>query len=422
MTSGRLLALDDDPDIGQTIALIAQASGLVARATVDPQEFFRLIDEWSPTHIALDLVMPEMDGVQVIGQLGARGCAARLIIMSGVGDRVLDAAQRSAAQHGLTIAGILAKPFTPTRLRALLQSASAEAAVSEAPAAAPGFAASARPAPSPATTVTVEDLRAAIASRALHVVYQPKVRCDDGALAGFEALARWQHPTRGAIPPDVFVPLAEQHGLIDELTDVVLDEALDWFARHFVHGAASGPQAGAKAGTVPGAGAAQTVTLSINLSARTLAGAQMFERLVGRCRDLGVAPDRIIFELTETSAMEDPVASLDLLTRLRMKGFLLSIDDFGSGYSSMLQLVRLPFSEIKVDKSFVMTALRSPESRAVIGSILGLARSLGLRATAEGVEDQATLDYLKGIGCDLAQGYHIARPMDGQAVQRWLGT
>lgn len=117
--------------------------------------------------------------------------------------------------------------------------------------------------------------------------------------------------------------------------------------------------------------------------------------------------------------MEDPVTSLDLLTRMRMKDFQLSIDDFGTGYSSMLQLVRLPFSEIKVDKSFVISAARSQESRTLIKSIVDLGHNLGLRATAEGVEDQQTMDYLKEIGCDLAQGYLVARPMPGDQALAW---
>jgi len=145
----------------------------------------------------------------------------------------------------------------------------------------------------------------------------------------------------------------------------------------------------------------------------------LVERIVDRCAARHIAPERLIFELTETSAMEDPIASLDLLTRLRMKGFQLSIDDFGTGYSSMLQLVRLPFSEIKVDKSFVMTANRSAESRTVVRSIIELGHSLGLRATAEGVEDADTLAYLKSLACDLAQGFLIARPMSGADACKW---
>jgi EAL domain-containing protein (putative c-di-GMP-specific phosphodiesterase class I) len=140
----------------------------------------------------------------------------------------------------------------------------------------------------------------------------------------------------------------------------------------------------------------------------------------GLCRELTIDPGRVIFELTESSAMTDPVAALNLLTRVRMKGFQLSIDDFGTGYSSMVQLVRLPFSEIKVDKSFVMAAAQSQEARTVTKSIVDLGHSLGLIVTAEGVEDALTLEFLNTIGCNLAQGYFIGRPMPGAAVNDWI--
>ena len=400
MTCNRLLILDDDPLIGRTMQAIAESAGFEARFTSAHAEFFGELDGWTPSHIALDLVMPEMDGVQVIAALAERGCAARIIITSGVGHRVLDAAGRSAAEHGLDIAGVLSKPFSPVALRNLL------AGTASAQPAAP------RPRPAPATVAPSRDpmaidpaeLADAMQRGELFVAYQPKIACGDGGLAGFEALVRWRHAERGFIPPDRFVAVAEREGLIDQLTDYVLERSLAWFC---------GP------GREPG-GDSESTTLSVNISARTLVDASFVDRALAMCASAGLPPSRLIFELTETSAMEDPVASLELLTRLRVKGFQLSIDDFGTGFSSMLQLARLPFSEIKVDKSFVMSAARSQESRVVIRSIVDLGRSLGLRSTAEGVEDESTLDYLREIGCDLAQGFHIGRPMEGPAVGGWI--
>src|SRR5690606_11410137 len=146
----------------------------------------------------------------------------------------------------------------------------------------------------------------------------------------------------------------------------------------------------------------------------------IFDRLTVLCREHEVEPGNVILELTETSAMEDPVSSLELLTRLRLRGFRLSIDDFGTGYSSMVQLVKLPFSELKVDKSFVITARESEESRAVIRSVVSLGMSLGLIVTAEGIEDEDTQQFLRNIGCTLAQGYLFARPLTGDQVLGWL--
>lgn len=409
MTS-RLLILDDDLAVGATIASIAEASGVVARVTSSPADFFQLVESFSPTHIAVDLVMPEMDGVQVMVELGSRRCMAGIIVTSGVGQRVLEAAGRSAQEHGLNIIGVLHKPFSPQTLRALLwvptlvltdHSGTPQLAKAPAMIASAGF------------TVTEDQLRQAFARRELGVYFQPKIDCDTGALAGFEALVRWIHPEKGIIMPDQFVVFAEMHGMIDELTEQVFDGALTWFANNFSR-AKVNLSVNLSAVTI------SNLALSMNISAKTLRDQQFVERMLSNCHDKGVSPQRMIFELTETSAMENPTASLDLLTRLRMKGFQLSIDDFGTGYSSMLQLVRLPFSEIKVDKSFVMTALRSSESQAVVKSIIDLGHSLGIKATAEGVENEPTLNYLRDIGCDFAQGYFIGRPMDGDAVLRWI--
>ena len=232
----------------------------------------------------------------------------------------------------------------------------------------------------------------------MHVAYQPKVRCGSGQLAGFEALARWDHPELGAVPPVFFVPLAERHGLIDRLTDRVLEQSLRWFA------------------DTPPSGA---VRLSVNLSALTLADPRFVARMVQLCREAGVPPSSLILELTESSRPDDQVMSLRVLTRLRMQGFNLSLDDFGTGYSSMTRLARLPFSEIKIDRSFVSAAVASEESRALVRAVVDLGRNLGLTTVAEGVEDAETLALLDDLGADLAQGFHIARPLPPDEARVW---
>lgn len=404
MDSGRLLIFDDDPGVGNIIRLIAEKSGLSARLVTHPEDFFRAVGEWRPTHITIDLVMPDMDGVQVLVELAARNCKANVIITSGMGGRVLDAAGRSANDHGLNIVGVLAKPFgTAAMQELLLQPAGPGPA---------GARARLHEQGRQSGEITVTELRRGIENHELRVAYQPKVECATGHLAGFEALVRWSHPQRGLIMPERFIPLAEKHGLITALTDEVLDQSLDWFCTYLSDNADSGNAA-------PACTPRSCVSLSINLSATALKDRTMVEDITARCVRRGVPPERLIFELTETSAMEDPVKSLELLTRMRMKGFRLSIDDFGTGYSSMLQLVRMPFSEIKVDKSFVMSGTRSKESLAVVKSIVDLGRSLGLTSTAEGVEDPDMFEYLKRVGCDFAQGYWIGRPMNRDAAETW---
>jgi len=385
--SFRLLILDDDPDIGRMIGFILGGVGVESRAVSSPDDFLREIDDWGPTHLAIDLVMPEMDGIAVLRLLAARQCRARIIITSGVGSRILDAARRVASEHGLRISGVLPKPFTPTALRTLIMDGAADE-----PAVAPS---KAKP-----FVVTEDELRRAIDMRQLELFYQPKIVCATGELAGFESLVRWRHPTQGIIPPDRFVGLAERSDLIHAMTNLVLDNATDWLARH----------------------PSQTLALSLNISPRNLVDLDMVDRIARMCDERGIAPHRLTFELTETSAMKDPVIALGLLTQLRVKNFNLSIDDFGTGYSSMVQLVRLPFSEMKVDKSFVMTATESQESRTIIKSIVDLGHSLGLRVTAEGLEDSDTLEFLNSLGCDMAQGYLISPPMPSHQVERWIAA
>ncbi|MBC7202197.1 MAG: EAL domain-containing response regulator [Pusillimonas sp.] len=386
----RLLILDDDPGVGQTIELIARASGFETRFTSSPEDFFQGVDEWQPDHIAIDLIMPEMDGVEVLARLAQRHCEARIIVTSGVDHRVLDAAGRSATERGLNIVGVLPKPFMPSALRKLfdlseplVSTGAGERKVGVGP---------------QVYAPDATDLLLALEQDQFFAMYQPKISCFSGDLVGFEALMRWRHPQHGLIPPDRFIASAERTGMIDALTERMLDISLGWFAPRY---------------------ALSSVRLSINLSARSRLDDTFVDQLLERCNRAGVPADQLIFELTETSAMEDPVASLDLLTRMRMKGFHLSIDDLGTGFSSLLQLVRLPFSELKVDKSFVITAASSSESRQVIQAIVSLGQSLGIQSTAEGVEDAQTLQFLREIGCNFAQGFHIARPMEADRAQSW---
>lgn len=403
MSEPRLIILDDEPMVGHTMEGIAEAAGYRVRLTVDADDFFRALREFRPDCIAIDLVMPGMDGVQVMESLASAGCRAGIIITSGSGQRVLDAASRAATENGLRILGVLHKPFRPAEMRSLLLRQSGEDV-------APQHADSAADREVP---LDAGDLVEALHLDQLFPVYQPRIDCRSGAIAGFETLARWQHPRHGLVLPDEFIALAESSNYIDALTEQIARKALNWFASLLAG-------RGLPAEAMVSRHWLERLRLSINISPLSLANEGLFERMLEHMRSLELPPERIVLELTESSAMANQAASLGFLTRLRIKGFQLAIDDFGTGYSSMLQLVRLPFSEIKVDKSFVMTCRASQESRSVTRSVIDLGRSLGLESTAEGVESEDTLRFLREIGCDLVQGFLISPPLDGEGMLHWV--
>jgi EAL domain-containing protein (putative c-di-GMP-specific phosphodiesterase class I)/ActR/RegA family two-component response regulator len=391
MPERRLVVLDDDADVADTVALVARSHGFDVRTTASPEEFFAWIETWCPSHVAIDLLMPAMDGIEILRALAATSCDARIIVMSGVGAKILESAAHGARERGLNLRGILPKPFRPNELRALLDNEVDGAS-------------DAQWLPERTRGGPEEDLRHelddALRLHQFQLHYQPKVSLSTSRIEGFEALLRWLHPRHGLVPPGWFIPLAERSGRMDALTREVIELALPCLARQH---------------------ARPWLSLAINVSARNLGDVRFADQLHEQCRRHGVDPSRIILELTESSAAQDHAVALDILTRIRLKGFQLSIDDFGTGYSSMTKLAQLPVSEVKIDRSFVGSMTRSVESRKIVESTIGLARSLALTTVAEGVEDATTLDLLKKLGCDMAQGYHIARPMDAKAAGEWLG-
>jgi diguanylate cyclase (GGDEF)-like protein len=229
--------------------------------------------------------------------------------------------------------------------------------------------------------------------------YQPKMTLPDNKLIGVEALARWNHPTRGLLGPGEFIPVAESTGLIVPFTLHVMRMALEQVAQW-------------QDGGTP-------LTVAVNLSPRCLAEADLTEQILGMLAAYGVAPHLLELEITENTLAHDPDRALATLTELHDAGIMISIDDFGTGYSSMSYLKRLPVSELKVDRSFVMGMLSNLDDGILVRSVVDLGHNLGLIVVAEGVEDQETLEALAAVGCDVAQGYHLARPMGVEAFENW---
>jgi len=215
-----------------------------------------------------------------------------------------------------------------------------------------------------------------------------------------EALVRWKHPERGLIPPDQFIPMAEQTSLIFPLTSWVLQAALRQC------------QAWGKRGL--------DIPVTVNLSARSLRDQHLVDAIATLMKRCNVAPDRLGVELTESAVMDDPTRAMKILTALRAMGIQIAIDDFGTGYSSLAYLNRLPVGELKIDKPFVMRMALDDNDAVIVRSTIELGHNLGLLVVAEGVEDVATWELLAALGCDLAQGYYMSRPLPVAEVERWL--
>ncbi|MBA2352102.1 MAG: EAL domain-containing protein [Burkholderiales bacterium] len=246
------------------------------------------------------------------------------------------------------------------------------------------------------------ELRIAIERNELILHYQPGVDLQTGQLTHMEALVRWQHPQRGLVGPDQFIPFAETSGFIDTITREVL--------RLAIRQCAEWRRAG-----LP-------VTISVNISARDLMSPNLLKTLAALLHDHDILPRWIKLEITESSIMHDPARAMETLERLCRMGFSLSIDDFGTGYSSLAYLKKLPVAELKIDKSFVFGMINDKEDAAIVRSTIELGHNLGLKVVAEGVEDEDTLKLLKSLSCDTAQGYFLSRPMSAVDVESWLST
>ena len=250
----------------------------------------------------------------------------------------------------------------------------------------------------------VRDLRQAIQDQDLMLYYQPKIDCATGDLHGVEALLRWLHPDRGFIPPDQFIPLAEQTGLIDPLTTWVLETALRQCQAWKLTG--------------------RSIPVAVNLSARALQDQRLPPLISQLLPRYGLSPALLTLEITESSLMLDPAGAESVLTRLHTLGVRLSIDDFGAGYSSLAYLKNLPVQEVKIDKSFVLDMKTATDIKgaAIVRSVITLAHALDLRVVAEGVEDAETKMILDDLDCDTIQGYHISRALPASDLDRWLRT
>lgn len=350
----------------------------------DGAEALALSQQHAVDILFCDLRMPGMDGMALLRRLSLGGFRGGIILSSALEDDVVEAVLRMSAAYGLQVLGRIEKPSSQQQLQVLIESWS--------------------PRQEPALKddghrLGLDELRRALDEDQIVPWYQPKVSFASGEWVGMEALARWQHPKYGLVSPGRFIPLAEHNGLIDQLTEVIINKSL------------SDGHLWEETGL--------SLNLSMNLSTTSLIEGDLCNTLLNQCQRWSINPELITLEVTESSFVQDLGKSLEVLTRLRMHGFGLSIDDFGTGYSSMQQLALLPFTELKLDRSFVYSCFEDPSRLAIIESSIELARKLGLKSVAEGVEDEQTWRLLATLGCDVCQGFFSARPMPRSELQEW---
>jgi EAL domain-containing protein (putative c-di-GMP-specific phosphodiesterase class I) len=332
-----------------------------------------------------DLSLPGMDGISFLRIAAENSYKGSVIILSAVDKSVMKAAENLVKAYGLNLIGVLRKPLIENELLESL----------------------AKQSPNPAeptkrskvTVLNLAELQAGFSEDCLEVFFQPKVSIKTGRVVGAECLARWRHPKQGLLGPNAFISVMEAHGMIDDLSKLILEKSAVHLRKWYNQG--------------------HQLKLAVNVSMDNLNQLDLPEQFESILKKVGIRPSQFILELTETRLMANLTVSLEILTRLRLKGFGLSIDDFGTGFSTMENLKQLPFTELKIDRAFVHGTSEDEASKAILNSSIQLGKIFHLNLVAEGVETQQDWDVIVESGCDEVQGYFIAKPMPPEQFIEW---
>jgi EAL domain-containing protein (putative c-di-GMP-specific phosphodiesterase class I)/CheY-like chemotaxis protein len=383
----RLLVIDDQRLDRAITTHAASRMGFVATAAGSIAETRDMLEQGAHFDIVvLDLLLGSEDGLEALPLLSRFNPAAVVVLASGFDGRILAASQRLASSLGLRVAGVLRKPILPTALQRLLkQEPGAQILATD-----------------PGLHIPPERLRVAIADGRIRPWFQPKMSLTTGAVVGTEALARWIQTGGESIAPGSFIPVAEQNDLIADLTDTMLDQSLQACARWRRQ--------------------RPDCWVAVNLSPLLLDDPGLTDRIEQRLQRHGVPPGALVLEVTENKGIPDTPCATKIFTRLRIRGVNLSIDDFGTGHSSLLSLVRMPFNEMKIDQAFVREAVDSRDSRKVVRAAASLGRELGLKVVAEGVETQTMAHLVEDAGCQVGQGWLYGKAVPPDEFERQLAA
>lgn len=387
-TTFTALIVDDDDFTRVTTrkALLKLGASEVLEASHGQEALDRLAERPSIDVVVCDLNMPEVDGIETLRRLADLHLGHRIILASSADPRALRSAKEMAGHFGLKSLCAISKPITVTKLRDALGETRRSA-----PAVAPSSA--------PSATVGPDDLRRGFAAHEVIAHFQPKVSMATGAPIGAEALVRWRHPIHGILPPGTFMAMVQPAGLLDALTESILASAI--------------------AQCVAWNRAGLDISVSVNLPVDTVGSRDLPERIGAIIAAEGLEPHHLVLEVTEDGWLNHAAVAREVLTRLRVRGYGLAIDDYGTGYATAQQLLDAPFNELKIDQAFVRKALKDRESAVVLSAITGMAHQLQLTVVAEGIETAEQWAHLKALGCDAAQGYFVAPAMPGEQLLDW---
>lgn len=381
-----VLILEDDPIDMEIVCGTLRKIGVSRFSNCsDGNQALIIVRTYEPEIIICDLNIPGMDGINFLRLAAESGYRGGIIILSGADRSVMKAAENLVRAYGLHLLGSLRKPLIEEEVvEALCKQTHQQTEQRQY---------------AKIAVLSLAELQKGLGENCVEVFYQPKISIRNRRVIGAECLARWRHPTRGLLGPAAFISVLESHGLIDRMTKIMLEKAATQLRKWCNQG--------------------HQLKLAVNVSMDNLDQLDLPEQFETIVQKVGIRPSQFILELTETRLMENLTISLEILTRLRLKGFGLSIDDFGTGFSTMENLKQLPFTELKIDRAFVNGAVHDEAAKAILSSSIQLGKIFHLNLVAEGVETQQDWDLIAESGCDEIQGFFIAQPMPTEQFIEW---